>query len=137
MFPSRDLSAGFFHNKFLHPQRRQEHPAEVSDVFLKIQVAPDPRFERKGDHLYTEVSADLFTAILGGEVKVPTLSGSVSLSIPAGTQPGQRFRLKGKGMPNLKEKNKRGDLFATVRVALPKDLTNEQRQLYEQLARLK
>ena len=73
-----------------------------SDLFLVIQVADDPQFQRKNDNLHTSLDIDLFTAVLGGEVKVPTLSGNVVLSIPAGTQPGQTFRLAGRGMPHLK-----------------------------------
>jgi curved DNA-binding protein len=109
---------------------------EPSDVYLVIKVAPDPRFERKKDNLYTEVDLDLFTAVLGGEVQVHTLSGKVVLQIPAGTQPGQTFRLKGKGMPNLKKNSQRGDLMVTVNVQIPKDLSRDQEELFKQLKNL-
>jgi len=109
----------------------------AGDVYLVIKVSPDPRFDRKGDRLYTDLSIDLYTAVLGGEVTVSTLSGDVVLNIPPGTQPGQTFRLKGRGMPDLNQKNKYGDLFAKIQVELPKKLTSKQRELFKQLAKLK
>jgi curved DNA-binding protein len=108
-----------------------------ADVFLRIKVSPDPRFDRKGDHLYTELPVDLYTAVLGGELVVPTVTGSVSLKIPAGTQPGQTFRLKGKGMPKLKAGNQYGDLYVDIQVKIPKELTAEERKLFKQLAKKK
>jgi curved DNA-binding protein len=107
-----------------------------SDLFLRIQVADDPRFQRKKDNLYTNLEIDLFTAILGGEVKVPTLSGNVVLSIPSGTQPGQTFRLAGRGMPKLKEKNKFGDLMVKVNVKIPRHLSKEEKQMFLELKQM-
>ena len=95
--------------------------------------ADDPRFERKGDDLYTTVDVDLYTAILGGTVRVPTLSGEVQLKIPGGSQNGKSFRLRGKGMPNLRKPNQYGDLFAQLSVRLPTNLSPQQRELFEQL----
>jgi len=106
-----------------------------SDLYLVIEVLPDPRFERKDDDLYTEVTIDLYTAVLGGQVTVPTLSGDVILTIPPGTQPGQVFRLSGRGMPNLRNPQKRGDLYVKVKVEIPRNLTPQQRALFEQLRR--
>jgi curved DNA-binding protein len=106
---------------------------QPADVYLVIKVAPDPRFDRKKDNLYTEVDLDLYTAVLGGELEVPTLTGKVVLQIPAGTQPGQTFRLKGKGMPNLKKNSHRGDLMVSVNIVIPKKLTREQEKLFKQL----
>jgi curved DNA-binding protein len=108
---------------------------QPTDLYLVIEVAPDPRFERKGDDLTTEVTIDLFTAILGGETRVPTPEGTVLLTVPAGTQPGQSFRLSGRGMPHLREPNVRGDLYARIKVQIPRNLTPEQRKLFEQLAK--
>lgn len=107
-----------------------------SDLYLVIEVAADPRFERKGDDLYTEVKIDLFTAVLGGEVTVPTLSGNVVLSIPPGTQPAQTFRLSGKGMPHLRNPDSYGDLYVKIGVQLPRNLTPQQKELFLQLRRL-
>lgn len=105
-----------------------------SDIYLKIKVAADPRFKRKGNDLLTDVNVNLFTAVLGGEVRVATLNGEVMLNIPAGTQPEQQIRLKGKGMPNLKDKTKQGDLFARVKVKIPKKLSDRQKSLFEELS---
>lgn len=107
-----------------------------SDLYLVIEVAEDPRFERKGDDLYTEVKIDLFTAVLGGEVTIPTLSGNVVLSIPPGTQPGQIFRLSGKGMPHLKNPDTYGDLYVKVGVQIPRNLTPSQKDLFLKLRQL-
>lgn len=107
---------------------------QASDIYLVIDVADDPRFTREGDDLHTEVEVDLYTAVLGGEVRVPTLDGQVVLKVPAGTQPGQSIRLKGRGMPHLRDSKKRGDLFAKIMVRLPRNLTDQQRKLFEELA---
>jgi curved DNA-binding protein len=106
-----------------------------TDVYLVIKVSPDPRFERKDKDLYTEVFVDIPTAVLGGKVSVPTPQSNVSLKIPAGTQSGQTFRLKGRGMPSLKGASQPGDLFATVNVTVPKKLNSKQRELFEKLAK--
>ncbi len=106
----------------------------LGDVYLIVQVTPDPRFERKGADLYTDVELDLYTAVLGGEAKVNTPDGPVVLTIPAGTQPGQTFRLAGRGMPLLRSPKTHGDLFARARVSLPRNLTPEQRALFQKLA---
>ena len=106
----------------------------AADVYLRLKVSSDPRFERKGDNLHTELPVDLYTAVLGGDLVVPTLSGSVNLKIPAGTQPGQTFRLKGKGMPKLKSADKYGDLYVNIQVQIPQNLSSEEEDLFKQLA---
>ncbi|MER3558844.1 MAG: molecular chaperone DnaJ, partial [Armatimonadota bacterium] len=78
------------------------------DLYLRLKIKADTRFERKGDDLYTDVDVDYLTAILGGEVAVPTPNGTVTMKVPAGTQSGTRFRLAGKGLPL--GQGKRGDL---------------------------
>jgi curved DNA-binding protein len=103
------------------------------DLYLDIQVADDHRFTRKGDHLYTKKQVDLFTAILGGEVEVETMSGNVLLNIPAGTQPGQVFRLGKKGMPNLKQKGSYGDQFVTIDVSIPRNLSDKQKDVFKKM----
>jgi curved DNA-binding protein len=107
---------------------------QKSDLFLVIQVADDPRFERKGNDLHTEATLDLYTAVLGGEVTVPTLSGNIVLTIPPGTQPGRTFRITGRGMPQLKAPDKRGDLYVRVNVQIPRNLTPRQKELFEEIA---
>ena len=105
----------------------------AGDLYLIVQVEPDPQFERQGDDLTTEVRVDMFTALLGGEVDVPTLGRAVRLKVPAGTQSGRKFRLTGKGMPHLRSKDKSGDLYARVLVTVPEQLNEQQRALVEQL----
>ncbi len=109
---------------------------QAGDLYLRVKVAPDPRLERHKDDLHTTVPVDLYTAVLGGEVRVPTLAGDVKLKIPPGSQNGQVFRLRGKGMPKLRRSTEYGDLYARLDVRLPTKLTPEQRQLFEQLRRL-
>ena len=108
-----------------------------SDLYLVIKVQGDTRFERKGDDLYTDIAIDLFTAVLSGEVKVETISGSVVLTVPAGTQPGQTFRLVGRGMPKLKNPKEHGDLYVRAKVSLPRKLNAQQKELFQQLAKMK
>ena len=105
------------------------------DLYLVITVEEDPRFERKGDDLYTDVPVPVATAALGGEVTVPTITGRVALRIPQGAQNGRVFRLAGQGMPRLQGRKggKRGDLLARVRLQLPEPLTPEQLALFRQL----
>ena len=74
--------------------------------------------------------------MLGGQARVPTLNGDVSLRIPAGTQGGQTFRLRGKGMPNLRRPDRRGDLLATVEIHVPEELSPRERELFEELAHI-
>jgi curved DNA-binding protein len=106
------------------------------DLYLRVKVLPDPRWERQGDDLHTTVPVDLFTAVLGGEVNVPTPTGQVVLKVPAGTQNGRVFRLRGKGMPKLRQPDQYGDLYAKLEVRLPTHLTPRQRELFEELRRI-
>lgn len=106
------------------------------DLYLVITVTEDRVFERDGDDLTRDIKIDLFTAVLGGSAKVKTMSNTVDLKIPAGTQPGSKIRLKGKGMPRLKAKGKYGDLFVRVQVSLPKRLNARQKKLFEELQEL-
>ena len=103
------------------------------DLVLKVNVASDPKFRRNGSDLTTDVSVSMFDALLGGEVIVPTVTGTgLALRIPPETQNGQTFRLAGKGMPRLRGTGS-GDLYAKVVVALPEDLQDSERELLEQL----
>jgi len=107
-----------------------------SDIYLKITVADDARFERKKDDLYTDVKVDLYTAVLGGKAKFDTPGGSATLTIPSGTQQGQTFRLAGQGMPKIRSPKSSGDLYARVKIEMPRKLNDEQRQLFEKLQKL-
>jgi curved DNA-binding protein len=110
---------------------------QPGDLFLAIDVAPDPRFTRDGDDLHTQADIDLYTAVLGGEIRVPTPGGPVVLTIPPGSQPGQTFRLKGRGMPGLQQPSRKGDLFAHLKVNLPQSLSAEEKELFQKLASLR
>jgi DnaJ-class molecular chaperone len=107
-------------------------PAGAGDLYLVVSVRPHERFERRGDDLHTEVDVPLTDAVLGGEVQVPTMTSQVMLKVPPLTQNGRNFRLSGLGMPRLGG-NGRGDLYARVKVALPQELSPEQRELFEKL----
>lgn len=104
-----------------------------SDIYLVVEVLPDSRFAIDGNDLNTEIPVDLYTAVLGGSVKVPTLAGDVQLTIPAGTQTGQKFRLSGRGMPLLRTPSTFGDLYVKVKVTIPRNLSNAQKELFEKL----
>ena len=111
--------------------------SQSGDLYLVVDVEPDARFERQGDDLYVDVQTDVYTALLGGEVTVPTPAGDVTLTVPGGSQPGQTFRLKGRGMPQLRTPSVRGDLYARLRVTLPTQLTAEEKDLILQLSKLR
>jgi DnaJ-class molecular chaperone len=106
------------------------------DLFLKVQVTPHPAFERRGQDLYTKVRVPVTTAVLGGEVGVPTLSGStLRLKVPESTPAGRVFRLRGHGLPAVGDPG-RGDLYATVELQLPAALSPQAREHYEALRAL-
>jgi len=119
-------------------------PAGISDggkirladhgLMLVINIANDPRFERQGKNLTVNVPVTPAQAALGGKIDIETLGDSVTLSLPAGTSSGAKLRLKGKGVPDLK--GEAGDLFARVMIKIPKELSDEQQALYEQLLTL-
>ena len=109
----------------------------AGDLYLVIDVADDPRFTRDGDDLLAEFEIDLYTAVLGGEARVPTPAGPVVLKIPPGSQPGQTFRLKGRGMPGMRKPGQKGDLYAKLKIVVPRDLSTQERALFEQLAALR
>jgi DnaJ-class molecular chaperone len=110
---------------------------QAGDLYLRIHATPHPQFERKGRDLYTRVPIPLTTAVLGGEADVQTLGGkSLRLRIPPTTQNAQVFRLKGHGMPTSGKKEEHGDLYATVDVQMPKQVTPEQREHFEALQKL-
>ncbi len=107
---------------------------KAGDVFLRVKLLPHPRFERQGRDLTTPLTVPVTTAVLGGSAEVPTLSGSrLTVKVPAGTQPGQRLRLKGHGLPAPGAPDDRGDLFARIDVRVPTTLTPDARAHYEAL----
>jgi len=101
-----------------------------------MSVRPHPAFERKGDDLFTEVEVPLVDTILGGEAEVPTPKGKLVLKIPPETQNGKVFRLGGQGMPHLGGSG-RGDLLAKIRVVIPTNLSDREKDLFRQLKDLR
>lgn len=99
----------------------------AGDLYVYIYVKPDPNFERDGDDLYCKADISFPTAALGNTIKVLTLDNEVELKIPAGTQGGTRFRIKGAGMPKLRGSGK-GDLYVVVNVVVPRNLKGEQKE---------
>lgn len=104
------------------------------DLYITFVIAEDPVFKRVDNDLYMNVELDLYTAILGGDVTIDTLSGKVKLKIKPETQNGTKARLKGKGFPVYKQENVSGDLIITYSVLLPTNLTEAQKELFRQLA---
>jgi curved DNA-binding protein len=105
------------------------------DLYVTFVIAEDPVFKRLGNDLYANAPLDLYTAILGGETTVDTLSGKVKLKVKASTQNGTKVRLKGKGFPVYKKEGHFGDLYITYSIEIPTSLTDEQKALFEQLAK--
>ena len=125
-----DIPAGVDSGSRVHVAGRAN---DAFDLYINVEVAPHAVFERRGDDLAAAVSVPLTEAVLGGEVEAPTIKGGkVALTVPAETQNGRTFRLKGQGMPRRGDRGY-GDLLATVKVALPTGLSAEERALFERL----
>jgi molecular chaperone DnaJ len=105
------------------------------DLYIVLTVKEHELFERQGDDLFCDIPIKFTLATLGGTIEVPTLSGKASLKIPAGTQSGTTFRLRDKGMPNLRG-GRHGDQLVRVHVEVPGSLSSEQRRLLEEFARV-
>jgi curved DNA-binding protein len=104
----------------------------AGDLFLRVRVKPHRRFRVEGRDLFVDLPVAPWEAALGATVSVPTLDGSVKLKIPPGSSSGRKLRLKGEGMPG--SGGQKGDLFATVQIAVPKKLDKRERKLFEELA---
>lgn len=109
----------------------------AGDLYLKVQVFNHPTIERKGDDLYVDVPVDLYTAVLGGKTHIDTLKGQVSINIPKETENGKVLRLKGLGMPVYQQADRYGNLYAKVNVMLPKNLSDKETKLFEQLKEMR
>jgi curved DNA-binding protein len=103
------------------------------DLFLKIKVLPHAKYQREGDDLKINQPVEFFTALLGGEVMVTTIDKAVNLTIPPETDSGKTFRLKGLGMPILSKPDQRGDLYATIEIQVPKNLSTKQKEEFQAL----
>ncbi len=107
------------------------------DLYLTFSIADHPKFKREGSNLYTTVELDLYTALLGGETTIDTLDGKVKLKVAPETQPGTKVKLKGKGFPVYKQANTFGDLYLTYQVVLPTKLTDSEKALFSELAKMR
>jgi molecular chaperone DnaJ/curved DNA-binding protein len=108
------------------------------DLFLKVHLQPHPLFERQGNDLYITLTVPLYTALLGGELEVPSLKGGkFMLKVPADTPNNKLFRLSGLGMPILNQPANRGDMYVKVMVVLPTNLSTEERELFRQLREIR
>jgi molecular chaperone DnaJ len=105
------------------------------DLYIQINVVNDPRFRREGNDIYTTEEISYTEAILGTTVKVDTVDGPTEVKMPAGTQPEQKLRLKGKGVPKLNS-HARGDAYITVKVKIPTNVSGKERELVEKLAEI-
>ncbi len=108
----------------------------AGDLFITFNIVPDKHFQRTGDDLSTNVQIDLYTALLGGDVAVATLDGNVNLKVKPETQSGTKVRLRGKGFPVYKKEGQSGDLLVTYTVKLPTNLSEKEKELFQQLKNL-
>jgi curved DNA-binding protein len=104
------------------------------DLFITFSIANHPTIKRLGNNLYTTVTLDLYTAVLGGEITIDTLNGQVKIKVKPETQNGSQFKLKGKGFPVYKNEGQFGDLYISYSVKIPANLTEKQRVLFTELS---
>src|SRR3989338_7089773 len=129
-----DIPAGIDNGQTLRMREQGDagrQGTQAGDLYVHVRVRPDPRFEREDTDIRSAVTIPVQDAILGTTITVPTLHGDVTLKIPEGTQPGQVFRLKGKGIPKLNT-TRMGDHFVTVQIEIPKKLSRAERKLLEE-----
>jgi curved DNA-binding protein len=107
------------------------------DLYITFSITNHPKIKRLGDNLYTTLDLDLYTAILGGEITIDTLSGQVKLKVAPETQNGSKVKLKGKGFPVYKNEGQFGDLYVTYNIKIPTNLTEKQKVLFAELSKLK
>jgi curved DNA-binding protein len=111
--------------------------SSAGDLFLVVNVASHPKFRREDDDLHLDLPVAAYTAILGGEVRVPTLSGEVVLTLPPDTQAGKTFRLSGRGMPRLRQPQEHGDLYVHIVITVPQHASEAERKLMAEWAALR
>ncbi|WP_194778022.1 DnaJ C-terminal domain-containing protein [Pararhodonellum marinum] len=107
------------------------------DLFITFVIQNDTRFQREGSDLHVQEKLDLYTAVLGGEIQVETFDGKVRLKVQAGTQNDTKVRLKGKGFPVYKKEGQFGDLYVTYKVTIPQQLSDKEKELFTELAKLR
>ncbi|MBS1538308.1 MAG: J domain-containing protein [Bacteroidetes bacterium] len=118
-------------------QKLQIPTKQIGTVMLTVHIIPDERFTRDGDNLRAEVPVDLYTAVLGGEVQFKTFRGTVNIKIAPESQSGSLVKLKGLGMPKHGAENSFGDLFITLKIVLPTELSTKEKELFQKLAKLR
>lgn len=106
----------------------------AGDLYITFQVADDPHFKRDGSNLFVNTKLDLYTAVLGGEVTIETLTSKVKIKVKPETQNGTKVKLKGKGLPVYKKENEFGDLYITYDIQIPVNLSEKQKKLFEEIA---
>jgi len=107
------------------------------DLYITFIISNNSDFKREGNNLYSEAPIDLYTAVLGGETHINTFDGKVKIKVPAETQPGTKVKLKGKGFPVYKKENQFGDLYITYTIKIPTKLSDKEKELFEELAKLR
>jgi len=110
--------------------------AEPGDLFIVTNVGKHPFFARKGDNIYVTVPISVSEAALGAKIEVPTVEGKAQLKIPPGTESGQKFRLRERGFPSLRNPSLRGDQFIEVKITLPRVISEETKELLRQFEKL-
>jgi len=106
----------------------------AGDLYLRVKVRPHPIFKRDGFDIHLEVPITFYEALLGARINVPTIDGTATVTIPSGIQNGTKLRLKGKGVPNTKNKE-RGDQYVIVRIAMPEQVSENVKKNFEELAK--
>ena len=109
--------------------------APAGDLYITFTIPDDPDFKRTGSDLHRTINLDMYTAVLGGEITADTLTGKVKLKVAPGTQNSTKVKLKGKGVPVYKKEGQFGDLYLTYNVQIPTQLTDKQKELFEELAK--
>lgn len=109
----------------------------AGDLYITFFIKDDPKFKRSGNDLYTTADVPLYTALLGGDVTLDTLGGAIKLKVPPEIQNGARVRLKGKGFPVYRHEGQHGDLYVTYNVVLPTKLSEQEKELFQQLSKLR
>ena len=107
------------------------------DLYITFNIENNSDFKREGNNLYSDADLDLYTAVLGGEVFVNTFDGKVKVKVPAETQTGTKVKLKGKGFPVYKKENQFGDLYITYNIKTPTNLSQKEKELFEELAKIR
>ncbi len=133
------IKPGAYNNQRLRIKGKGQSGANggaPGDLFIILKIQRDARFTRKGDDLKLDANVDLYTAILGGKIEIPTMTGSVKLPIPKGSESGKVLRLKNKGMPKYGKSGEFGHLLVKLHVTLPKKLSEKEEDLFKKLKAL-